>query len=143
MLSGGCIFIEHATGYVIIKHQVSINANKTFKAKLNFGREAQIQGVVIKGYHTDNGICNASEFMEELLNKQQKIIFIRAGASHQNGAVDFSIKTVVTMKRTMLIHAVLRYPEDTFSTDIFPMEIYYALWFYNWISNMQTRLSAI
>ena len=36
MFSGGCVFIEHASGYVIIKHQVVINATKTVKEKLTF-----------------------------------------------------------------------------------------------------------
>ena len=35
MFSGGCFFIYHAIEYVIIKHQVAINATKTFKAKTN------------------------------------------------------------------------------------------------------------
>ena len=61
--------------------------------------------MVIKGYQTYNGIFNASEFMEELLKKQQKINFSGAGASHQNGSAERAIKTVVTMARTMLIHA--------------------------------------
>ena len=64
MFSGGCVFIDHTSGYVSIKHQVAINATETAKAKLTFEREAQSQGVVIKGYHTDNGIFNSSEFME-------------------------------------------------------------------------------
>ena len=64
MFSGGCVFIDHARRYVIIKHQVAINATVTVKAKLTFDREALSQGVVIKGYHTDNGIFNSSEFME-------------------------------------------------------------------------------
>ena len=74
--------------------------------------------MAIKGYHTDNGIFNASEFMEEMLNNQQKIRFSGAGASHQNGAAERVIKPVVTMARTILIHAALRCPEDTFSTNI-------------------------
>ena len=63
MFSGGCVFIDHASGYVSIKHQVAINATETAKAKLTFEKEAQSQGVVINGYHTDNGIFNSSEFM--------------------------------------------------------------------------------
>ena len=46
-----------------IKRQVAINATETVKAKLTLEREAQSQGMVIKGYHTDNGIFNASYFM--------------------------------------------------------------------------------
>ena len=43
-----------------IKYQVAINATETVKAKPTFKRESQIQGVMIKEYHTDNGILNAS-----------------------------------------------------------------------------------
>ena len=73
---------------MIIKHQVDIKATETVKEKLTFEREAQLQGVVVKGYHTYNGIFNASEFMEELLKKHQKIRFSEAGDSHQNGAAE-------------------------------------------------------
>ena len=75
MFSGACVFIDHASGYVSIKHQVAINANETVRVKLTFEREAQSKGVVVKGYHTDHGIFNASEFMEELLKKQKNIRF--------------------------------------------------------------------
>ena len=79
MFSGGCVFIEYASGYVRIKHQVAINATENVKAKTTFEREAQSQGVVIKGYHTDYGIFNSSEFMEEMLKNQKKISFSGAG----------------------------------------------------------------
>ena len=122
---------------------MDINATETVKAKLTFEREAQSQGVVIKGYHTDNGIFNSSEFMEELLKKQQKIRFSGAGSSHQNGAAECAIKTVVTMERTMLMQAALRCTEDTLSNDIWPMATYYDICVYNQIPDMQSGLSAI
>ena len=77
------------------------------------------------------------------MKKQQKISFSGAGASHQNGAEYRAIKTVVTMTGTMLIHAALRFTEDIFSADIWPMEMYYAVWFYNRIPDMNSVLSAI
>ena len=86
MFSGGCVSINHASGYVSIKNQVDINSTETVQVKLTIEREAQSKGVLIKRYHTDNEIFNASEFMEDLLKKQQKIRFSGAGASHQNGA---------------------------------------------------------
>ena len=99
--------------------------------------------MVIKGYHTDNGIFNPSEFMEELLKKQQKIRFSGAGASHQNGAAERAIKTVVTISRTMLMHTALRFPEDTFSTDLWPIVMDYDVWVYNRTPYMNFGLSAI
>ena len=47
---------------------------------------------MIKDYHNDNGIFNASDFMEELLNKQKKIRFSGAGDSHHNGEADRAIR---------------------------------------------------
>ena len=106
---------------------MSIRATETVKEKLIFEREAQSQGVLIKGYQIDNGIFNSSEFMEDLLKKQQKIRFSGDGASHQNGVSECAIKTVVTMERTMLMHADLRCPENTLSTDLWPRSMDYAV----------------
>ena len=81
--------------------------------------------------------------MEELSKKQQKIEFSGDGASHQNGEAERAIKTVVTMVRTMLMYAVLRCPEDTLSTDLWPTAMDYAVWVYNRTPDMQSGLSAI
>ena len=67
MFSGGCVFIVRTSSYVSIKHQVAIKATETVKVKLTFERGAQSHVVVIKRYHTDNGIFNASDFIEDLL----------------------------------------------------------------------------
>ena len=97
---------------------MAINATETIKEKLIFEREDKSQVVVIKGYHTDNGIFNVSEFMDNLLKNQKKIKFSVAGASHQNGEEEHDINTVVTISRNMLMHAELRCPEDIFSIDL-------------------------
>ena len=49
MFSGGCIFVDHASGFMIINHQVDINATGNVTAQLTFEREDQSQGVFIKG----------------------------------------------------------------------------------------------
>ena len=98
---------------------------------------------MIKVYHADNDISNASEFMEELLKKQKKIMFSGAGASHQNGSSERAIKMVVTIARTMLMHAALRFPKDIFSTSLWKMAMDYSVWVYNWIPDMQSGLSSI
>ena len=143
IFQGGRVFTYHSNVYVRIKNQVALNATETFNSKLTFYREAQIQGMVIKGYHNYNAIFNASESLEELLEKQKNIKFNGAGASHKNGSAERTIKTVVTMAITTLMHNVLIFPEDTFTTDIWPMAMDYAVWVYNRIPDMQSGLSAI
>ena len=122
---------------------MAIKSTENVKSKLTFEREAQSQGVLIKGYNTDNGIFNASEFMEKLLNKHQNIRFIGVSESHKNGSSERAIKMIVTTERNILMHAALRCPEDTFYTNICPMAMDYAIWVYNRIPRMQSGLSAI
>ena len=49
MFSGGCVFFDHTSGFMSIKHQVDVNSFETVKAKPNFEREAKNQEVDIKG----------------------------------------------------------------------------------------------
>ena len=94
-----------------IKYQVDISVTEFFKAKITFDREAQSQGVVINGYHTDNIIFNASEFMNYMLKNQQNIRFSGSDTSRQNGASLHTIDTLFTISSTMLMHTALRCPE--------------------------------
>ena len=52
---------------------------------------------MVKGYHTDNGVFNASKFVEVIVKNQQKISFSGAGASYQNGAAELTIMTLLTI----------------------------------------------
>ena len=65
--------------------------------------------------------------MEDLLKKQQKINFRGDSASYQNEAAEPAIKTVVNMARNVLMHTALRFPEETLSTYLWPMEMDYAV----------------
>ena len=51
------------------------NTTKTIRDKLTFEREDKIQLVVIKVYHTDNGIFNASDFINDILKRHKNISF--------------------------------------------------------------------
>ena len=68
-----------------------------------------------------------SNFIEDLLNNQQKIILGGAGTSHQNGAAEHAIEALVAIDSTMFSYNALRCTEDTFSTDICPMTVYYCV----------------
>ena len=96
---------------------MAVNAAETVKSKLTFNRKDKSQGVMINIYHTDNGIFNPSKFMEELLKNQQKIRFSGASNSHQNGAAERAIKTVVTMVSATLMQYCIICHKDTLSID--------------------------
>ena len=60
MFLGGCIFIDHSIGYMIINHQVAISYIENIKYKITFERDYKSQIVLIKEYHTTNEIFNSS-----------------------------------------------------------------------------------
>ena len=81
--------------------------------------------------------------MEDLLNNHKKISYSGDGASYQNGVEERSIKTVVDVERTMLMHTALRYTEEKFPTDIWKIEMDYAVLIYNHIPHINSCLSTI
>ena len=78
-----------------------------------------------------NRVFNDSEFMSDLLKNQKNVSFGGDVISYQNRAPEHSIKTVVTIIRTMLMHAMLICPEDTLITYLLPMSMDYAVCIYN------------
>ena len=143
MYCGGCIFVDHASGYIETCHQVSLSAADTVKSKIRFERKASQEGVIIQSYHSDNGIFNSTDFMEHLNTRNQTIRFSGAGAAHQNGIAERAIKTMVNMARTMLIHADIHSPGGTISMDLWPMAMDHAVWLYNRIPRQENGIAPI
>ena len=143
MYCGGCIFVDHASGYIETCHQVSLSAADTVKSKIRFERKASQEGVTIQSYHSDNGIFNSTDFMEHLNARNQTIRFSGAGAAHQNGIAERAIKTMVNMARTMLIHADLHSPDGTINMDLWPMAMDHAVWLYNRITRQENGIAPI
>ena len=75
--------------------------------------------------------------MEELLNIQKSINFIKAVALQKNWSIESATKTVVTRDRAMLMHAALKCPKEKLSTDLWPMEMEDSEWIYNWVYDIQ------
>ena len=58
-----CVFVDHASYFIIKNNQVDINATETVKEKLTFERESQSNLVVMKGNQNYNGLLSTSDFM--------------------------------------------------------------------------------
>ena len=108
---GGTIFVDHASGFTHVEHQVSLSAGDTIRAKRNFERILYHHGVIVKKYRADNGVFNSAAFEAEIEKGSQSITYSGVGAQHQNGVAERAIRTVVERARTMLIHAAMRNQE--------------------------------
>ena len=140
---GGTIFVDHASGFIDVRHQPTLSATDTVKSKLEFETAADACGIKVKSYHTDNGVFTAKDFYNELLQGNQSLTLSGVGAAHQNAVAERAIKTVVNMARSMLLHAALRSPEGAITAEFWPMAMDHATWLYNCIPHMDTGFAPI
>ena len=93
---GSSVFVDAASGYVHIEHQVTLNAADSINAKSAFERMARDVGVDIAKYHTDNRIYTSKAYVADLVRNNQSIQHSGVGAKWQNGAVEGAIGMVVS-----------------------------------------------
>jgi hypothetical protein len=60
IFKGGTIFIDAASGKIVLKFQVSLQASETIRSKMEFEQSAFSYGVRVKSYHTENGTFHSS-----------------------------------------------------------------------------------
>ena len=142
MYCGGCLFVDHASGYIHVEHQVAFNAAQTLLSKHRFERHCQDMGATVVNYQTDNGVFNAAAFVTEIEKRGQQVRFSGVGAHHQNGVAERNIGTIMRMARTMMLHAAVQWPEVA-DASLWPMAVDYAVFIFNHVPNPTTGVAPI
>ena len=124
----------------MIKHQVSLNAGETVQSKDVFEQVMSNFGRKVKSYHTDNAPFQSKVFRESLLSDNQTITFSGVGTHHQNGAAERAIKTITWWARTMMLHAIIMWPEHA-NTELWPMAMDQAVFIWNNLPKQESKLS--
>ena len=106
---GGCIFVDHASSYIHVEHQLGFSASETIRAKQSFENFAFDHNVIIENYLADNGVFSKSKFLQHIWDHEQKINFCGVNAHHQNGVVERAVKTISELSRSLLLHASLHW----------------------------------
>ena len=139
---GGTIFVDAASSYMSIHHQLGFTANETIRSKLIFEREASLLGNKVDSYTTDNGVYTSKEFTKELERNQQTIRLSGVGAHHQNGPAENAIKNISRKARVYMFHAALRWP-DHYSKSLWPLAMTYSVHMHNQTPRKQDGLCPI
>jgi hypothetical protein len=138
---GGCIFIDHASSYIHVEFQSSLSTHETLRAKLAFEQQCRDVGVVVQKYMSDNGTAFTSQdFTDHLTYFQQVSKFAGVGAHHHNAQAERAIRTIMSISRTMMIHAGIHWP-DMAKPTLWPMAVSHACYLYNHVPNPSTGLS--
>jgi hypothetical protein len=143
MYSGGCIFVDHASGYVHNEFQAQMNTHQTLQSKNAFEAHCRDNGIIPVEYLTDNGSAfTSSGFTENLRTFQQIINFAGTGAHHHNALAERTIGTIMSISRTMLMHASTHWPE-VIDTCLWPMAVAHAIFIWNRMPDPTNGLSPI
>ena len=135
--------MDHASNYVHVEFQTHLTSHETLKAKEQYELMCRDHGVVPQSYLSDNGPAFASKaFSLKLIEFAQIIRFAGAGAHHQNGNAERAIGTIMSISRTMMLHAAIHWP-DVADTTLWPMAVAHAVYLYNHVPDPSTGIAPV
>ncbi len=137
---GGTIFCDHASGFLYVRHQTSLNACETISSKRAFERVCGENGVKVKKFRADNHPFGSEAFRKALEEDDQSITFSGVGAHHQNGVAENAVGTTTRWARSMMLHAMIHWPEQS-DTKLWAFALDHAVWLWNHIPKRGTLLS--
>ena len=140
--TGGTIFVDHASQFVAIMHQISLKVGETLRSKRKFEQIMRDHGVKVKSYRADNVPFGNKLFREDVAANNQTIDFSGVGAHHQNGVAEHAIGTVTRFARTMMLQQAILWP-DAASLKLWPFAMDHAVYIWNNLPKKDTRLSAL
>ena len=143
MYCGGTIYVDHASTFMFVQSQVSLNADEAIQGNHQFERDAHSNGIDICSYRSDNGIYKLSEeFQKDLLIRNQLHDLSGVGAHHQHVAAERDIRTVSENARAMMLHAAIHWPNGM-SLDLWPFAVEYAVYIWNRMPNQDSGVAPI
>ena len=141
MYSGGALFVDHASNYVDVRFQKHLNSHETIVSKDEFELMCRDVGVIPQEYLSDNGSCFASAaYTDHLRRFQQTTRFAGVGAHHHNGNAERAIQTIMSIARTMMLHAAIHWP-DVSDPCLWPMAVSHAVFLHNHVPDSVTGLA--
>ena len=139
--TGGCIFVDHSTGYIHVVHQTHLNSHETLKAKHSYEALCRDYGVIPQSFISDNGTAfTSADFNQDLQRFRQVHQFAGVGAHHHNGVAERAIQTIMSMARTILHHAATHWPA-AIDPVLWPFAVDYSVLLYNMIPRQDTGIS--
>ena len=119
------VFVDHYSDLTYIHLHSRLTSEETVEAKRAFEAHARDFGVKMENYHCDNGRFADNAFIFECKNSGQNISYCSVNAHFQNGKAEKRIRDLRESARTMLLHAIARWPNAT-SVRLWPYAIRYA-----------------
>ena len=141
--TGGCIFVDHSSGYIHVELQSHLNTHETLKAKVAFETMCSGYGVIVQEYLSDNGTAfRNKDFEAHLQQFRQTIRHAGVGAHHSNGIAERAISTVMSISRAMLHHSAIHWP-DIANVELWSLAVLHAVYVLNRVPREDSGLSPL
>jgi hypothetical protein len=105
------LLVDHTSRLSHFTPHTSTGAKEASSAKHQFELFASSFNRPIKKYHADNGIFASKLFCDSCQRNHQQLSFCGVDAHHQNGIAECYICTIMEHAQTMLINAMIHWPE--------------------------------
>jgi hypothetical protein len=120
------LYTDHASRFMYLKCHYSTGGQEAVAGKCLFEQLAAGHGIKIKAYRGDNGIMAKRDYLQDVEIKQQSITFAGVNNHSQNGIAERGIRTICDRARTMLLHAMMHWPEVV-GLDLWPFALKFAV----------------
>ena len=131
---GGCIFVDHMSGYLHVEHQLGFSSSEMICAKQNFEKLALDNGVIVESYHANNGVFKVNAFVSHIWEHNQKLSYCGVNAHHKNAVAEWAIRTVSQSACALLLHAALNWKLGIGSS-LWPLAVTYTAYLFNHLPN--------
>ena len=136
-------FVDHSSDFVYVDHCISPNAEESLRSKDKYEALCRDVGIVPQSFLSDNGkVFTSKEFASELSQLFQIFRLSGVGAHHHNGKAENTIKRIMAIARTMMIHSAIHWPEAA-DASLWPMAVSHAVYIHNHVPKESNGLAPV
>ena len=142
--TGGALFYDICSKYIYVHFQQHMNTYETTEGKELFEDHCrETGGVVPAEYLFDSGSAfTSAAFTDHLKTFSQITKFAGVGGHHLNAPAERGIRTIMSIARSMMLHAACHWPGMEDAT-LWPLAVEYAVYLYNRVPDPATGLAPI
>jgi hypothetical protein len=121
---------DHCTRFIYVIMHPSKDGRELLKSKSNFESFCRTHGVNVHSIRADNGVYSSDSFQTSCSNSQQQLSLCGVGSHWQNGLAERAIGTIQATARTILLHAMAKWP-TIINESFWPFAIRHSVHLYN------------